>query len=89
MAGFFTCTRAKEYKAASIACEVEGFEAPIRVVVADEALFNDITNDPNAPDEDKSLISEIYAFLPSGFLDGNPTDDEIREEVYKVVRGEC
>lgn len=68
----------KKYPARDID-NVPGYEDEGTVTVADYSLWDAIKND-YARDEEEALgiDNEIFAYVENGFLEKNPTDDELR-----------
>ena len=65
---------------------VPGYEDEGTVKVADYSLWEAMVGDYNNEDEDAhGLDNEIFAYTENGFLEKNPTDDELRNELKSFL----
>ena len=75
----------KNYPARDID-NVPKFEDEGTVTVADYMLWVAMEDDYNNEDEDAHGIdNEIFAYVEPGFLESNPNDDELRNELKSFL----
>ena len=77
--------KGKKYPARDI-YNVPGYEDEGTVTVADYMLWEAMKDDYNNEDEDAhGTDNEIFAYVKPGYLEKNPTDDELRNELKRIL----
>lgn len=77
--------KGKKYPARDID-NVPGFEDEGTVTVADYALWLAMEDDyDNEDKEAHGIDNEIFAYVENGFLESNPTDDELRDNLKSFL----